>query len=441
MRRMAVRVAVLVVIAALAVGLGACKKTEDSGSAKAGCAFNPPDEKFPTVDQPGVTDTEIRVGALIGKTNPVGRPYEDAVKGAEAYFCKINEQGGLYGRELKIVAVRDDQSRASANQTQARALVEEDNVFAVLPVVTNTFTGAEYLNDAGVPTFGWAINAEWADKPALFGEKGSVICFDCITISPSFVADQIGATKSAILTYTVKQSTDCAKGLEAGFAKYGPPVGYEDTTLSFGFTPAQIAPAVQEMKDAGVDLVATCMDVNGNVTVAKALKQAGMNDVAIFSPEGYDPTVPEKFGADLDNFYFAPEFVPFELADENKPIAEFVDAMDKRDVRAGELALAGWIDANMFVGGLKAAGSDFTREKLIASINAMKAFDADGVRPPIDWTISHSTVQPLSCNAYVKAEDGKFVPVFGQKGKPFVCFPYGLEDSDFAATLDNPEYQ
>ena len=74
--------------------------------------------------------------------------------------------------------------------------MEDDKAFAVAPVVTQTFSGAKYLVDNGVPTFGWNIQDQWALGPNLFAEKGSWLCFDCPNITPVFIAQQVGAKKA-----------------------------------------------------------------------------------------------------------------------------------------------------------------------------------------------------------------------------------------------------
>jgi hypothetical protein len=42
------------------------------------------------------------------------------------------------------------------------------------------------------------------------------------------------------------------------------------------------------------------------------------------------------------------------------------------------------------VAGLKAAGPNFDRQKVIDAINSMKAWDADGMIAPVDWTTRHT---------------------------------------------------
>jgi hypothetical protein len=176
--------------------------------------------QFVELDEPGVTDDEIRVSGIASATNPLGGSYADAFEGTQAYFAMINDGGGIYGRDLTFVEGHDDQ--VSKNQQEVQAVLAQDNVFAVLPVATLVFTGAADLADAGVPTFGWNINPEWMGPPNLFGEKGSTICFTCARPSRSWTAEQLGAAKVGILAYGVSdQSKQCAEGAKASFEKYG----------------------------------------------------------------------------------------------------------------------------------------------------------------------------------------------------------------------------
>ena len=45
---------------------------------------------------------------------------------------------------------------------------------------------------------------------------------------------------------------------------------------------------------------------------------------------------------------------------------------------------------------------------------------ANGFLPPVDWTTAHENDQ--DCAALLRIVKGKFKPVYGKPGKPFVCF-------------------
>ena len=145
-----------------------------------------PSQQFPPVDQPGVTQTEINVGGVVSKTNPLGGDYASTFDGVKAYFNMVNasKNKGIYGRKLNLSSERDDQ--VAQNLQEVQALLSEDNVFAVLPVASLVFAGANVLATSGVPTFGWNINAEWSGTPEqpklnMFGQAGSYLCFTCAT--------------------------------------------------------------------------------------------------------------------------------------------------------------------------------------------------------------------------------------------------------------------
>ena len=62
----------------------------------------------------------------------------------------------------------------------------------------------------------------------------------------------------------------------------------------------------------------------------------------------------------------------------------------------------------------------------------MTNYTGDGLVPTVDWTKAHTTAP--SCFAWLKVENGKFTPVFGQADKPFLCFP-----ADLTSIPTNPQ--
>ncbi|HEV2310212.1 MAG TPA: ABC transporter substrate-binding protein, partial [Acidimicrobiia bacterium] len=384
-----------------------------------------------TSGPPGVSATTIEVGGMAGVPNPVGQPYASGFDGVQAYFNYVNAKGGVYGRKFKLVAKLDDQSRASEDVIEARSLVEEKHVFAVLPVVTQIFAAGPYLASKGVPTFGWNINAEWSDGPNLFGEKGSYLCFTCPSLAPAAVAHQVGAHTVAVLAYTAASSAQCAAGTAAGFREYGFDVAFVDSSLAFGFT--DLGSDIDAMKSKGVQFVATCMDISGEVNAAQAMRRAGLTNVKFYAPQGYDPQTLAKYGNELDNVYFFAEFWPFELAKESKSLSLFIKQMNALHKPINEQALAGWIDADMLYKGIKKAGPHFTQKSVVDAINTFNGYTADGIRPPVNWGVDgHGPANNMGntvpsgtegCAAYIEVINGKFVPQFGRPGQPFLCAP------------------
>ncbi len=385
-----------------------------------------PSQQFPPVDQPGVTSSEIDVGGVVSKTNPLGGDYAATFDGVKAYFNMVNasKDKGIYGRKLKLTSERDDQ--LGNNRQEVQGLLSEDNVFAAMPIASLLFTGADLLGSAGVPTFGWNINAEWgseqgAGPPNLFGEKGSFLCFTCAGSLLPLFAKTVKAKKIGVLAYQVPQSADCAKGIQASFDKYpSAKIEFLDTSLSFGVT--DLSNDVSQMKDKGVDLVTTCMDNNGTLTLAKEMKKQGL-DAKQYLPNAYDQKFIQENGPFFQGSYALTFFTPFEVKDKPKGLKDFQKWMKKGGFTQNENSLAGWINADLLYQGLKAAGPDFTRQKIVDAINSMTDYTANGLLAGIDWRTGHSQESTNGCVVLSKIENGKFKPAFGQSGKPFVCYP------------------
>ena len=69
-------------------------------------------------NSPGVTENEIR----IGNTMPYSGPafvYSSIGRVQEAYFRKINEEGGIHGRKLKFISYDDGYSRRRRSSRHA----------------------------------------------------------------------------------------------------------------------------------------------------------------------------------------------------------------------------------------------------------------------------------------------------------------------------------
>jgi branched-chain amino acid transport system substrate-binding protein len=384
-----------------------------------------PAQPFPKVDEPGVTDTEVHVGGVVSKTNPLGVDYASAFDGVKAYFSMVNssKQKGIYGRTLRLVSERDDQ--LAMNRQEVQALLSEDNVFAVLPVAAVLFTGADLLSRARVPTFGLNINAEWGSEQGpgpsnFFGEKGSFLCFTCPGQGVPWLARQVNAKRVGVLSYQAPQSADCATRLRASFDKYpSARIEFLDTSLAFGVS--DLSSDVSQMKDKGVQLVAPCMDTNGTLTLAKEMKKQGL-DAIQYLPSAYNHEFIEANAQFFEGSYALTAFTPFEVRPRPKGLREFQAWMRRGGSEQNENSLAGWINADLFYQGLKAAGPEFTRQKVVDAINQMTNYSASGLLPGIDWTTAHKQASPQGCGVLSKIKDGKFVPSFVEPSNPFVCF-------------------
>src|SRR6202163_1615011 len=112
----------------------------------------------------GATDTEIKIGNIMPYSGPASA-YGVIGKTEEAYFKKINAEGGINGRKINFVTYDDGYSPPKAVE-QARKLVESDEallVFNSLGTANNTAI-QKYMNAKKVPQLFVSTGAaKWND--------------------------------------------------------------------------------------------------------------------------------------------------------------------------------------------------------------------------------------------------------------------------------------
>ena len=415
---------------------------DDGGGGGGSSATTAGDGEVVPVDAPGVTDTEIRFSAFgTNSNNPLGTCVLDCyVNGIEAYFAFRNSEGGVHGRELVLSTILDDE--LSNNQQRALDITSANDTFAAFSA-TQIPSGWATISDAGMPLYTWSIHPqEMAGRENVFGYTG-VLCTACTNRAPSYIASELaGATTTAHLGYGVSpNSQQCAasgaEAVEMYSEETGLNVGFVDDNLEFGL-PNGIGPQVTAMKDAGVDFISACIDLNGMKTLAQELERQGMGDVTMFHPNTYDAAFVAEAGDLFEGDYVQVAFRPFEADPGDSQLADFQEWMGEIGADITEISMIGWINADLAYQGLLAAGPDFSRESVVAAANEMTEYTAGGLIPPVDWTRQHEAPTqedpatngaPFECFSIVQVQGGQFQLVT-ESDAPWFC--WSNENRDWA---------
>jgi hypothetical protein len=390
------------------------------------------DTFLPIEGVPGVTDDTIGY-AVVGTRadNPLGTCILDCYRaGIEAYFAYRNSEGGIYGRELVVSHELDDE--LAQNQVRSLDVISSDDSFGAFQA-TLLAAGWGDLDQAGVPTYAWGIHSpEMADRQHIFGSIPPP-CVDCTARAVPYAVQESGGTRVASLGYGVSENSKvCAQGVARSIERYSDDIGadlvYLNDTLAFGL-PNGIAPEVTAMQREDVDFISTCLDLNGVKTLAQELERQGMGDVVIYHPNTYDQEFVREAGGVFDGDIVTVAFLPFEADVGDTALDEFLTWMDETGGDVTELAMVGWINADLAFQGLLAAGPEFDRASVVEATNQMTAYDAGGLIRPVDWTRQHtppteedrSTDYDQECVALVRVVDGEFETV-APPDEPWLCW-------------------
>jgi hypothetical protein len=425
-------------VAAVVVGLAllasACSSDDDGGGASTDTTSGSTENV--AVDAPGVSDTEIRYSVLSTATNdPMGQcGLPCFATGVQAYFDYVNtEKGGVYGRKLVAEDLVDDEF--GKNQEKALEIIAADDTFGTF-ASTAVPSGYQSLADEGIPLYVWASNpVAMNGNDGIWGENTvrclQVGCWDRVV---PYLMKVSGRHKLAAVGYGIAQSSkDCAQNQAKSVEQAKDQIGadaesvYVNDELQFGM-PNGAAPEVTAMKDAGADIMATCI-VNSDVkTIMQEAKRQGLDILPLLTNID-DEALVSAAGA-FDGGYFRNAVRPF-TADLNDAQKKYLEYTEKNGGKVAEVSIYGWINAALAYQGLLEAGPDFPREKVIEGTNTLTGFTADGLTAPMDWTTGHVAPTPedpsknqYECYGLAKVVDSE-LELVGDPEKPFTCWPGG----------------
>jgi branched-chain amino acid transport system substrate-binding protein len=203
----------------------------------------------------GVTDTEIKIGQSAPFSGPAS-VYGQISTAESDYFKMINEQGGINGRKINLIAVDDGYSPPKSIEV-VRRLIEEDQVAILFQTIGTAPNAAirHYVNQKKVPDIWLGSGASmFVTDPKEFPWS--------IPFQPSYrleaqmyakyILDQKPNAKIGILYQNDDLGRDYLAGLKDGLgAKFDKMVV---KTLSYEVTDPTIDSQILQLQAAGADL-------------------------------------------------------------------------------------------------------------------------------------------------------------------------------------------
>jgi ABC-type branched-subunit amino acid transport system substrate-binding protein len=345
------------------------------------------------------------------------------IEGEKAYFAYVNATGGVNGRKIDYKYQLDDGGNPTTFNQLASTLINQDHVFAVTGIATAFFSPNVFVQ-SGIPTYGYNVTGNWAPQPNLFAAGGSVEFYDAGAPQWAYVARKTQPKPSiAIIAYGIAASANACQASQTDLQRAGYTVSYTDLKVNYPGT--TVATDVQRMKQAGSNFVVSCMDVSGNVTMARAIQQYGLKMTQLWL-NGNDQSTLNQNQSLMQDVYFYIAHVPFSASTTLYPgLKLYLTEMKKYQPNFvyDELAIQGWESASLFVQGVRMAGNNLTQANVIAADNSLTSFTANGLTAPTDWKFAgHSGHKPPYCGAIIKVSGDKYVPALNQGQNVFNCF-------------------
>ena len=352
---------------------------------------------------PGASDTEIKIGNIMPYSGPASA-YGVIGKTEEAYFKKINAEGGINGRKINFISY-DDAYSPPKTVEQARKLVESDEVLLVFnPLGTPPNTAIQkYLNSKKVPQLFVATGAtKWNDPKNFPWTMGWQPNYQSETqIYAKYILKEKPNAKIGILYQNDDYGKDYLKGFKDGLgAKAASMIVMEE---SYEVSAPTIDSHIVKLKASGA---AVFINITTPKFAAQAIKKNGeigwkplhfLNNVSasvgtVMKPAGFEN------GQDIISSQYLKDPTDAQWKDDPgmKAWNEFLDKYYPEANRADGSVMFGYTVAQGLVHVLKACGDNLTRENVMKQAASIKDLELGGLLPGIKVNTSPTDFAPIS---------------------------------------------
>ena len=333
----------------------------------------------------------IKVGMSAAMSGPAQSLGTGMKVGIESYFARINREGGVHGRQLKLVAM-DDGYVPEAAVRNMHVLIEEENVLAVLgnvgtptakvtvpiaiqrkTLLFGAFTGAALLRTT--PPHRYVVNY----RASYFQETETIV--------RGLLERGVLPYEIAIFTqndaYGDAGYTGVIRGLESMGYHDGAQLAhgrYERNTLDV--TQGLLTILDAPVKPRAIVLIGAYAACAKFIRIARrVLPEALFVNVSFVGSMALKSTLGTD-GEDVIVTQVVPHFESDLLLTREYRRDMAVYAID---VEPGFVSLEGYVVAKIFVEGLKRAGPQVDRETIVDAILGLKDLDI-GMGTPISYT-------------------------------------------------------
>lgn len=357
-----------------------------------------------TAKDPGVTDTEILLGATMPLSGSAAAGGTGAAEGEQAYFDMVNKAGGVQGRQIMFTAL-DDQYTPQIAQQQMRLLLDQKKVFAIAggEGTPNFLAVVPLVKQGKIPAIApYAPSSEVGtmDTPTIYMTAVNYITeFQIMT---QYVIDNYSPNSFALVGVQGNVGDNASQGMKQAIGSKNLPLLYIPENPG---TP-DFTPIATQLKGSGADWVFLILTNTDTGQLLKAMAKIGYTPKTAAWPGMQEQSYIDEFGDVSQNMIVAQETAALDSTDPlvQQFVKDFTAQTGKAPTKFDEL---GWAQAELTVQALKLAPA-LTRDCVMAALNSLNGFET-GIYPPI--TFGPQERQGVKAVGLVQIQGKKVVPL------------------------------
>lgn len=324
----------------------------------------------------GVTDNEIRVGQFAAQTGPAAELGKRMQLGILAHFNAVNAAGGVNGRKLTLVS-RDDGYEPEKAALAAKALIEEDKVFALIGSVgtPTTLAAVPAINAAGIPLIGPFTGAQALREPFnrnLFHVRASY--FDETERIVQHLST-VGIKKIAVFYQNDSYGKAGLEGVMRALTKRNLKPA---ATVTVERNSIDVAAALAEIINVSPEAV---IQISAYKSCAALIKQAKAKSYGgqFFNVSFVGSKALADELGDSGAGVTISQVVPFPYTPSSAIVREYQQRMSEAGNKEFDFSsMEGFLAAKVFTEGLRKAGKNPSRESFVTALESLRDYNLSG---------------------------------------------------------------
>jgi branched-chain amino acid transport system substrate-binding protein len=351
----------------------------------------------------GASDTEIKLGNIMPYSGAASA-YGVIGKTEEAYFRKVNAEGGINGRKINFISYDDGYSPPKTVE-QARKLVESDEVLLIFNSLGTAMNSAiqKYMNTKKIPQLFVATGAtKWNDPKEFPWTMGWQPSYQSETrIYAKYLLKEKPDARIAVLYQNDDYGKDYLKGLKDGLGgKAASMIVAED---SYETSEPTIDTHIVKLRSSNADVF---LNITSPKFAAQAIRKLAeiqwkplhvLNNVSASIGGVITPAGPENAQGIISSAYLKDPTDPQWKNDAGmKAWNEFLDKYYPEANRTDASVIYGYTVAQTLTYVLQQCGDDLTRENVMKHAAGIKDLELGGLLPGVKINTSPTDFAPLS---------------------------------------------
>ena len=322
----------------------------------------------------GVTDDEILIGTHTALSGPVAVWGVPSVEGMRQRFDAVNAEGGIHGRQIRLV-VEDNEYQVPKAVQAGNKLINRDRVFTMLSALGTPMNNAVLPRQlaAGIPNlFPFSSARQMFEPFHKLKFAGGSTYYDQIRAAVKLFAETRGKTKPC----TMYQDTDFGREIEFGVKDQTEVLGQSIVAeTAHKPTDKDFTASVTKLREAGCDVVYMGTIVSDTIIPYVTARSMGWDVDFVGSIATYTSYTAGAKGGVTEGYM---AMTGFQMAYGDNPdplVSNWYNAYKEKFGKTPDFpAQLGYIFADMTVIALQNAGRDLTVDAMIAGFEQIKGY-------------------------------------------------------------------